>query len=48
MKCASCHHTRVAHEHYRAGTECSICMCPRFAAPLWWLLLNALKGTRRG
>jgi hypothetical protein len=26
-----CGHERLAHEHYRAGTECALCPdCPRF------------------
>jgi hypothetical protein len=26
-----CGHARVAHEHYRAGTQCALCIdCPRF------------------
>lgn len=32
MMC-SCLHTRTAHEHYRAGTECSACGCPRYRRP---------------
>ena len=27
----SCGHERVAHEHYRAGTDCALCECARFA-----------------
>ncbi len=26
-----CGHDRQAHEHYRAGGECSLCGCQRFA-----------------
>ena len=43
MRCAGCHHPRDAHGHYRPGTECSICECPSYLAPLWWVLLNALR-----
>ncbi|WP_158306519.1 hypothetical protein [Rhodococcus opacus] len=25
-----CGHPFAAHEHYRAGTSCAICDCPRF------------------
>lgn len=26
----SCGHGRQAHQHYRRGTDCSLCSCPRF------------------
>lgn len=26
----SCGHEREAHGHYRAGSDCSLCRCPRF------------------
>jgi hypothetical protein len=26
----SCGHEREAHEHHRAGADCSLCGCPRF------------------
>jgi hypothetical protein len=25
-----CGHEQVAHEHYRPGTDCALCDCPRF------------------
>lgn len=25
-----CEHMRSSHEHYRRGTECALCDCPRF------------------
>lgn len=25
-----CGHPRAAHEHYRSGTDCALCDCPRF------------------
>ena len=28
--CAECAHAREAHEHYRQGTDCSLCDCSRF------------------
>ncbi|SFP13212.1 hypothetical protein SAMN05660464_2157 [Geodermatophilus dictyosporus] len=28
--CSGCGHTRRAHQHYRRGTDCSLCSCPRF------------------
>lgn len=29
--CRTCGHPRVAHEHYREGTDCSLCTkCHRF------------------
>jgi hypothetical protein len=27
-----CGHLRDAHEHYRSGTDCALCACPRFRA----------------
>ena len=30
----SCGHRKSAHEHYRRGTDCSLCSCPRFSRPL--------------
>jgi hypothetical protein len=31
-KACRCGHWRQAHEHYRSGTDCSLCPCPRFRA----------------
>jgi len=34
--CGRCRHERIAHLHYRAGTDCALCGCPaytRFARP---------------
>ena len=28
-RCA-CGHSKTAHKHYRTGTDCSLCDCPRF------------------
>ncbi|MGN8050887.1 hypothetical protein ACTJKO_14485 [Curtobacterium sp. 22159] len=28
--CAVCGHAQDAHEHYRPGTDCALCDCPRF------------------
>ncbi len=28
--CSGCGHARQAHQHYRRGTECSLCSCPRY------------------
>lgn len=25
-----CGHTREAHSHYRKGSDCALCPCPRF------------------
>ena len=25
-----CGHTREAHSHYRKGSDCALCACPRF------------------
>lgn len=34
--CARCKHSRHAHSHYRNGTDCSICSCPRYRRKKWW------------
>jgi hypothetical protein len=34
----SCQHTRDAHRHYRPGSDCAVCACPRWSPPnpvLW-------------
>ncbi|WP_305790189.1 hypothetical protein [Symbioplanes lichenis] len=34
-----CGHERQAHDHYRAGSECTFCGaagCPRFRRRTWW------------
>lgn len=28
--CGNCGHHRHAHQHYRPGTECAFCGCPRY------------------
>jgi hypothetical protein len=28
-----CGHDRLAHEHYRKGSECALCECPRWSPP---------------
>ncbi|QYB03116.1 hypothetical protein I1A62_39135 [Rhodococcus sp. USK10] len=28
-----CGHTFAAHEHYRKGTSCAMCDCPKFRRP---------------
>jgi hypothetical protein len=28
--CSQCGHAKQAHQHYRSGTDCSLCSCPRF------------------
>jgi hypothetical protein len=28
--CSGCGHGKTAHEHYRRGTDCSLCDCPRY------------------
>lgn len=40
QKC-QCGHDRVAHEHYRVGTECALCppeQCTAYSGPRepWW------------
>jgi hypothetical protein len=27
-----CGHAERAHEHYRSGTDCALCSCPKFKA----------------
>lgn len=34
--CARCGHLREAHEHFRGGTDCSLCTCRRFLRRLPW------------
>ncbi|WP_165497165.1 hypothetical protein [Rhodococcus sp. ABRD24] len=29
----SCGHEFAAHEHYRRGTPCALCDCPKFRRP---------------
>jgi hypothetical protein len=29
----SCHHGRDAHRHYRPGSDCAACSCPRWSPP---------------
>ncbi|WP_432571941.1 hypothetical protein [Kineococcus sp. SYSU DK005] len=31
-----CGHAALAHEHYRAGSDCSRCECPRFRSSSPW------------
>jgi hypothetical protein len=38
-----CGHGRRAHVHYRKGTDCALCACPRFHRGL----LRRLLGARR-
>jgi hypothetical protein len=33
-KTCSCGHTKLAHSHYRRGTDCAQCSCSRFHRPL--------------
>jgi len=28
----TCGHKHEAHEHYRRGTDCALCACPKFRA----------------
>ncbi|MGY1856588.1 hypothetical protein [Modestobacter sp. SYSU DS0290] len=32
--CAACGHGKVAHEHYRRGTDCALCDCARYSRSL--------------
>jgi hypothetical protein len=38
--CGRCGHGRRAHEHYRSGSDCALCDCPRFSRPLLRRLLG--------
>ena len=29
-----CGHPRTAHQHYRAGSDCALCDCPKFVLRL--------------
>ncbi len=31
-KGCTCGHEAAAHEHYRRGTDCALCTCPKFRA----------------
>jgi len=31
-KSCRCGHPEGAHEHYRRGTDCALCQCPKFKA----------------
>ncbi len=33
-KPCTCGHGKAAHEHYRAGSDCALCTCPRYRGPL--------------
>lgn len=36
--CRRCAHDREAHEHYRRGSDCALCDCPRWRRmPFRWL-----------
>ncbi|WP_166521325.1 hypothetical protein [Modestobacter roseus] len=41
--CSSCGHGKVAHEHYRRGSDCALCGCARYSRPL---LSRLLPGRR--
>ena len=30
VRLCACGHEEEAHRHYRVGTDCSLCECPRF------------------
>jgi hypothetical protein len=36
----SCRHSRDAHRHYRPGSDCALCECPRLAS---WNLVSRLR-----
>ena len=37
-----CMHGRSAHRHYRRGSDCALCPCPRYRWALWQRLSRAL------
>jgi hypothetical protein len=46
IRCNDCGHLREAHEHYRHGTDCSLCPCPQFIPPavgVWRQLVDWLQ-----
>ena len=32
-KACTCGHGKEAHQHYRKGTDCALCSCPRYDRP---------------
>ncbi len=47
-----CGHAKVAHEHYRDGTDCVLCDCKRYRKP-WgrgarWTAMMRLKSFKPG
>jgi len=42
MEICVCGHERVAHEHYRAGSDCAVCDCRRYRT-----LLRAYRQWRK-
>ncbi len=40
--CRACAHERAAHEHLRAGSDCALCGCRRFARPSRFATVAAL------
>lgn len=43
-----CGHSRESHEHYRSGTDCAICSCPKFhpARRRWRFMHKGASATR--
>ena len=42
MSTCTCGHEKVAHTHYRRGSDCALCTCARFDRP------SILRLIRRG
>jgi hypothetical protein len=42
---AACHcgHGRDTHRHYRRGSDCALCACPRWAPERAWQRLGLLR-----
>lgn len=37
MSCRRCWHRDEAHRHYRKGTQCALCSCPKLRRRRHWL-----------
>jgi|1186.fasta_scaffold238226_1 hypothetical protein len=40
-RACACGHGKQAHEHYRRGTDCALCLCGKFSRPLLRRLFSA-------
>lgn len=44
----SCGHDKPVHEHWRSGSDCALCSCPRYRVDKAALAAAALGSLRRG